>query len=45
MNEIGLADALFGAFDYKRDEVLNLKEYFTGMSVMMKGTVEEKLEC
>jgi Ca2+-binding EF-hand superfamily protein len=39
-----IPDRLFDAFDMDRDGYINGREYVTGMSVMTRGTAEEKLE-
>jgi Ca2+-binding EF-hand superfamily protein len=39
-----IPDRLFDAFDMDKDGYINGREYVTGMSVMTRGTAEEKLE-
>ncbi len=40
-----LQDVMFNLFDEKKDGTIDFEEYLTALSVMKRGTVEERLEC
>jgi len=49
LKEIGILDPLvleqnFSAFDVNKDGQINFKEFVTGLSVVQKGTMEERLK-
>eukprot|EP01129_Flabellula_baltica_P007381 TRINITY_DN2867_c0_g1_i2.p1 TRINITY_DN2867_c0_g1~~TRINITY_DN2867_c0_g1_i2.p1 ORF type:complete len:201 (-),score=58.65 TRINITY_DN2867_c0_g1_i2:29-631(-) len=49
MNELGITDEFkvmrnFKAFDTTGDDVVDQKEFLTGVSVLLKGTEEERLQ-
>jgi len=40
-----LQDLIFNVFDRNRDGVISFREFVNGLSVMTRGTPDEKLEC
>jgi hypothetical protein len=36
---------VFNAFDTNRDDHINFEEFLIGMSVMTRGSPDEKLDC
>jgi Ca2+-binding EF-hand superfamily protein len=40
-----LQDLIFGTFDRDKDGNINFKEFVTGLSVITRGSPDEKLEC
>lgn len=49
LNAIGISDPLiieqnFSAFDHNKDGKINFREFVTGLSVVQKGTMEERLK-
>jgi Ca2+-binding EF-hand superfamily protein len=40
-----LLDTYFSAFDRNRDGKIDLKEFLTGLSVVARGTTDERLKC
>jgi len=41
--ESGLSDAIFAAFEKKKDDSLTFEEYVNGLSIMCKGPIQRKL--
>jgi hypothetical protein len=45
MSTPGVTGLLFNAFDPEKTNRVDIKMYVTGMGVMMKGLLDEGLEC
>ncbi|KAL6057997.1 NADPH oxidase 5 [Balamuthia mandrillaris] len=50
LKAIGITDPLileqnFSAFDHNKDGKINFREFVTGLSIVQKGTMEERLRC
>ncbi len=44
LDDSPFVDRLFTLLDTNRDNTVDLQEFITGLSMLCKGTVEEKLE-
>ena len=45
MTEEILMDRVFRAFDLDADSAINMKDWVEGLSVFMRGSLEEKTKC
>jgi Ca2+-binding EF-hand superfamily protein len=40
-----LMDRVFKAFDKDNDSYINMSEWIEGLSIFLRGTIEEKIRC
>lgn len=40
-----LQDLIFNVFDENKDGTINFREFVTALSILTRGTPEEKIEC
>jgi hypothetical protein len=45
INDSGVLDALFAAFDQNKDGKIDIREYFLGMNILMNGDQDSQIRC